>query len=95
MHAQVGVLVVDLYIPGAETLKDKRQVVRSLLDRIAVRFNVSVAEIDHLNNCRRAVVAFASVSNQTGHVHQVLDRVRGLIESEPRAEVVKATLEIL
>ena len=95
MEAQVGLLLVDIYIPEAETLKHKRQVVRSLLDRAAARFNVSVAEIDHLNNCRRALIAFAIVSNQISRLRHVLDGVRGLVENEPRAEIVEAVVEIL
>ncbi len=94
MQPHVGLLVVDLHIPDAVTLKDKRQVVRSLLDRAASRFNVSVAEIDHLDTCQRALLAFACVANEPRHVHRVLAGVCRSVESEARAEVLDATLEV-
>jgi len=95
MEARVGLLVIDLLIPGAATLKDKRQVVRSLLDRAAARFNVSVAEIDHLERHGRATLAFSCVGKDATRVRQVLERVRQLAEGEPRAELVDASIEML
>jgi uncharacterized protein YlxP (DUF503 family) len=95
MEPQVGLLVVELLIPGAQTLKEKRQVVRSLLDRALARFNVASAEIDHLDRHGRALLAFVTVANQAQHVHEVLGAVRQLVESEPRAEIVAASLQLL
>lgn len=95
MQARVGLLVIDLLIPGATTLKDKRQVVRSLLDRAAARFNVSVAEIDHLERHGRATLAFTCVGKDVARVRQVLEAVRQLAEGEPRAELVDASIEML
>jgi hypothetical protein len=95
MEARVGLLVVDLLVPGSVTLKDKRQVVRSLLDRAAARFNVSAAEIDHLETRGRALLAFACVSNDATRVRQELGRVQEMAEAEPRAEIVRVSLELL
>lgn len=94
MKPHVGLLVVDLLIPGALTLKDKRQVVRSVLDRAAARFNVSTAEIDHLDNHTLATLAFACVANEPKRVHDVLAMVREVVESEPRLEVTDARVEM-
>ncbi len=94
MAPHVGLLVVDLHIPDALTLKDKRQVVRSLLDRAASRFNVSVAEVDHLSACQRALLAFACVANESQRVRQVLAGVQCMIESDPRSEILQATVEV-
>jgi uncharacterized protein YlxP (DUF503 family) len=94
MSPHVGVLVVDIHIPDAFTLKDKRQVVASLLERASSRFNVSVAEVDHLENRRRAVLAFACVANESRHVRQVLGRVRAMVESDPRAEIIEESVDV-
>ena len=94
MKPYVGLLVVDLLIPGALTLKDKRQVVRSVLDRTAARYNVSAAEIDHLDNHTLATIAFACVANEPKRVHEVLSMVREVAESETRLEVTDARIEM-
>ncbi len=90
----VGTLTLDLYVSDAMSLKDKRQVVKSLTARIGDRFNVSVAEVGGLENHRRATIATAAVSNSRGQVDRVLNAVLRFCESDPRAEVVSAELEI-
>ncbi|MCD6352020.1 MAG: DUF503 domain-containing protein, partial [Armatimonadetes bacterium] len=65
-----------------------------LLDRAAARFNVSVAEIDHLDVHQRALLAFACVANESHHVQQVLTHVQSLVEHDRRAEVLEARLEM-
>ncbi|NPV48822.1 MAG: DUF503 domain-containing protein [Armatimonadetes bacterium] len=91
----VGLLTVELYLPEAQTLKDKRSVVKGLLARLSDRLNVSVAEVGALDRRRTAVVAVAAVANDSRHVQRVLDACRRLIESEPRAMVQDASLELL
>lgn len=91
----VGLLTVELYIPDALSLKDKRSVVKSLLARLADRLNVSVAEVGALDNRRSAILAMAAVANDTKHVERVLDACRRFVESEPRAVVQDVSLELL
>jgi uncharacterized protein YlxP (DUF503 family) len=91
----VGTLVIVLSIPGSDSLKDKRQVVRSILDTARRRFNVSAAEIDHLDSHRRAGIAFACVSNDRAVANSVLDRLRGFVESNPLCEIAEAEMEFL
>jgi Uncharacterized protein conserved in bacteria len=59
----VGVLQVELYIPGSGSLKAKRRVVRSLKDRIRANFNVSVSEVDAQDKWQRAVVGIACIGS--------------------------------
>lgn len=94
MKPHLGLLVIDVLIPGALTLKDKRQVVRSVLDRAAARYNISVAEIDHLQNHALATLAFACVANDPKRVHEVLSMAREVVESETRLEVTDARVEM-
>ncbi len=91
----VGILTIVLFIPGSESLKDKRQVVRSILDSARTRFNVSAAEIDHLDAHRRAGVAFACVSNDRAVVNSLLDKIRGFVESNPLCEITEAEMELI
>jgi uncharacterized protein YlxP (DUF503 family) len=94
MSAIVGTLILELHVCDALTLKDKRQVVKSLLGRVGGRFNVSVAEVDGLDSPRRATIACAAVANSREHVDRVLNAVLAFCESDPRAEVTSAQLEI-
>ena len=94
MTARVGLLTVQLSVTDAMTLKDKRQVVRSLLDRTADRFNVAVAEVGRLDSPRRAELAFACVGNDGGHVREMLGSVLRAVEAEPRAEVEESEIEL-
>ena len=59
----VGLLTLEIYIPDAHSLKDKRQVIRSLKDRLRSRFNVAVAELDHHDTWQRSQVGVVSLSN--------------------------------
>ena len=71
----VGVGTIELYLPGNHSLKGKRQVVNSLKGKLKSRFNVSVAEVDHLDSWQRAAVGVAMVSNDPAHVHSCLDKI--------------------
>jgi uncharacterized protein YlxP (DUF503 family) len=88
--AAVHVLAVrmELRIPQARSLKDKRQVLASVLERARSRYPVSVAEVDGQDSHQRAVVGFAVVSGAPGLAEEVMDSVVGLVWSRPELEVV-------
>ena len=71
----IGVLTLEIHVETSHSLKEKRHVVRSLKDRLRERFNVAVAEIDHLDSWQNAVVAAVTVSNDRVHAEQVLQAV--------------------
>lgn len=94
MNVVVGLLSVDLFISDAMTLKDRRRVVRSLLDRLTNRLNVAAADLGP-DRANQAVLAVTTVANDEAHVHRVLDAALRLIQSEPRAVCERADIEIL
>jgi uncharacterized protein YlxP (DUF503 family) len=71
----IGVLTLEILVEHSHSLKEKRHVVKSLKDRLRERFNVSVAEIDHLDSWQASVVAVAAVSKDRVHAEQVLSAV--------------------
>lgn len=71
----VGLLTLELHLPEAQSLKDKRQVVRSLKDRLRGNFNVAVAELDFQDIWQRSVVGVVTLSNEEQHVEESLQRV--------------------
>lgn len=73
----IGVLTLEIHVESSHSLKEKRHVVKSLKDRLRSRFNVSVAEIDHLDSWQASVVAAVTVSNDRVHAEQTLAAVEG------------------
>jgi uncharacterized protein len=71
----VGVLHVECSLPGTQSIKDKRRILRSLLDRLHHRFHVAAAEVTHQDSWRRAGLAVAYISTDARHADQVLARV--------------------
>ena len=69
----IGLLTLELYIPDAQSLKDKRQVLRSLKDRLRGHFNVAVAELEHQDLCCLLYTSASGARKRKG----VLPRLRG------------------
>ena len=93
MH--VGVVTVEIEVTDAMTLKDKRQVMRSLLARIRNAFNVSAAEVGHLDAHSLATLGIAAVANEKAYVNGMLEKVVDLIERESRVVLIDYTLEFV
>jgi uncharacterized protein YlxP (DUF503 family) len=91
----VGVLTVQVLLAEGSSLKDKRRVLKSLLQRIRQRFNISAAEVGDLDKWRSSVLGFAVVSNDGTQCNRVLDSVLDALEAEPEIEVGGMELEIL
>jgi uncharacterized protein YlxP (DUF503 family) len=90
----VGSLRVRLLIREARTLKDKRQVVRSIKDRLRQGFNVSVAEVDALDNRQIAVLGVAMVGGEVSPVRTTLQRIVEALRSHPVAELLDHEIEV-
>ena len=88
--------MVTLHLPACQSLKDKRQVVRSLSERLRRQFNVAVAEVEDQDQWQTAVLGLAVVSNEAGHATRMLERILAVIE-ETRldAEVVDRQIDVM
>jgi uncharacterized protein YlxP (DUF503 family) len=84
----VGIVRIELHIPAATSLKEKRSVVRSLKDRIRQRAQAAVAEVDHQDLWQRTALGVAVVSGEVRQVHELLQTVRHLVESTPGTELL-------
>ncbi|MGB9625606.1 MAG: DUF503 domain-containing protein [Phycisphaerae bacterium] len=91
----VGVLTVRLAIYEAESLKDKRRVIKSVKDRLAHRFNVSVAEVDELDSWQRAELGVAMVANDGRFVESCLHKIVDVLRGERSASLVDYHVELL
>jgi uncharacterized protein YlxP (DUF503 family) len=71
----VGLLTLELHIPQAQSLKDKRQILRSLKDKLRGHFNVAVSELEYHDTWQRSVVGIVTLSNEQQHVEESLQKV--------------------
>jgi len=83
----VGIVRIELHIPAARSLKDKRQVVRSLKDKLREHTRAAVAEVDHLELWQRAALGVAVVAADGAQVRSLLDAVRRLVEQVYAAQI--------
>ena len=91
----VGVLTLDLMVSDSHSLKDKRQVIKSLLDGIRHKFNVSAAELGALDSWQRSEIGIACISNDKSVANTVLNHVLEVVESNPRVVVEAVSVELL
>ncbi|HHU63138.1 MAG TPA: DUF503 domain-containing protein [Clostridiales bacterium] len=84
----IGSCFIELYINGAASLKDKRKILKSIIDKIHNTYNVSIAEIDYNDMWHKAKLGVACVSNQTRQIHSILNNVINFIERDGRVEII-------
>jgi uncharacterized protein YlxP (DUF503 family) len=90
----VGTLEVRLLLRESRSLKDKRQVVKSIKDRIRNNFNVSIAETAELDNRQLAVLGMAMVSNEAHHLKLALGQIVSALRGHPVAELIGQEMEV-
>ncbi|MDH4082791.1 MAG: DUF503 domain-containing protein [Nitrospira sp.] len=91
----VGLCTVELFIAGSQSLKDKRQVLHGLKDRLRGKFNLSIAEVDGQDLWQKAVLGMACVANDGSYVNQVLEQALNVIKSMPTVEILRTQRELL
>ena len=90
----IGTCTVTLRAEWCESLKDKRSVVKSLIDRCK-KFNISIAEVEAMDEHHTIVLGFACVSNERKHADSILQKVLRFIETHTDAAVEGVEMEIL
>lgn len=91
----VSLISWQLSLPECGSLKDKRQVVRSLKERLRKRFNVSVAETAHHDVWTRAEITAVLVATDGRFAESVLSKLDDLVESESRVNITGTRREAL
>lgn len=84
----VGIVTWELHLNGCQSLKDKRQILSSLKERLHRRFNVSVAETDHQDLWQRAELACCVVAESRRHAEEVLRSADRMVAGEPLARII-------
>jgi uncharacterized protein len=77
----VGILRLTLHLPSPGSLKSKRHLVRSAIDRVKAKFNVSIAEVAENDLWQKSVLGITAVGNEHAFVNETLDKVAGFVAS--------------
>ncbi len=92
----VGISVFELHLPSSRSLKDKRRVVKSLIDRVHQRYRVSIAETDFHDLHQRAEIAIAVVAaGGEMEMDKMMEEMRNLVESDPEVYLTRWDPQIL
>jgi uncharacterized protein YlxP (DUF503 family) len=93
MH--VSVCQIKLRIPENQSLKGKRQVIKSIITRLQNRYKVSVAEVDNQNLWQLSTLGIACVSNHRRHADETLSNVvKFIVQNYPNVELLSSEIEI-
>ena len=90
----IALLTLEIHIPHAQSLKDKRMVVRRLKDRLRSKFNVSVSETDHQDLWQRATIAVAAVGPDQHQLRRVMQAVATRVDAWGEVEVIDRDLRV-
>lgn len=90
---KVGVSQITLHLPGCHSLKDKRQVLQSIMARTRQKFDVAIAEVDEQDHWQIAELGVSCVSNSSQHIDQILGNVQRFIE-ETRPDIIVTNSEV-
>ena len=92
---EIGLLTLDLHLHAADSLKDKRRVIRSLMARVRARHNVAVAEVDHQDLLQRSEIAFLGVASGRDAIERMFDQIVTEAERSVPGDVVESGREFL
>ncbi len=92
---RIGVVRAELRIYRSNSLKEKRKIVRSIIDKLKKRFNISCAEIDDLEFWQRSTLGIALVSNENNLINRQLSLISEYLASIPEVELIHYNMEII
>lgn len=92
----IGVARIVLHLPASRSLKDKRQILKSLIAQVQNQFQIAVAEVERHDQWQIGVIGIACVTNEAGHADQVLSRAVGFLSSRRMdAQVIEYETETI
>jgi uncharacterized protein YlxP (DUF503 family) len=90
----VGTCQIEILIYEANSLKEKRHVIKSIVERIKSRFNVSAAEVDYMDLWNRSMIGIAVVSNNKKVCESAIDKVIEFVDNDERVEILSREAEV-
>lgn len=91
----IGICYIELNLDGCSSLKEKRRILKSMIEKIRNKFNVSISEIDHNDLWQRATLGIACISQNGKFVNQQISEIVKWIENFRDVNLIDYTIEIL
>ena len=91
----IGFCRLVLYLPESGSLKNKRNLLQSIVTRIRNKFNVSISELDDNELWQKATLGVAIVSNESRYANRVLSKVVDMVKADIRVELLDYSLEMI
>lgn len=91
----IGACELKLQIYEANSLKEKRHAIKSIIGRLKSRFNISIAEVGLNDSWQTSVIGFACVTNDSNHANEIISRVIKFIDGDSRLEIIEYNIELL
>jgi uncharacterized protein len=91
---RVAICLLEIHIPGATSLKRKRQVIKSIIQRLRNRFNISVSEVGNCQDLwQRAELGMAVVCHNGAGADKILEKIFAFVEQESDVEIISSRVE--
>ncbi len=90
----IGTAQIELHIPGVNSLKGKRQIIKSIKERVRNRFNVSIAEVEKQDLWQRATLGLTCVANDKAQANRILSKIIHFIEQDKNISLTDYEIEI-
>lgn len=90
---RVAICLLDLHIPAATSLKSKRQVIKSLVQRLRNRYNISVTEVGSQNLWQRSELGIAVVCHNGAGADKILESIFSFVEQENAVDIISSKIE--
>ena len=91
----IGICTCEIYIFNANSLKSKRSVVKSIVEKSKNRFNISIAEVGENDKWQKSIIAFSTISNDQKIVEETIEKVINFFDSYSEIEIINIKREIL
>ncbi len=91
----IGAAHLQIRIPGNRSLKGKRKIVKSIINRLKNKFNISISEVGSQDMWQRCEIGISTVSNSGAKVESLLDKVLNFIEASYEVEILEVNIELI
>jgi hypothetical protein len=94
-HMLLGICTINLYFSNSQSLKDKRNIIKSVKSRIRNHFNVSVSEINNHDLWKNTTLGIACIGNEKRYLNDVLNKVIKFIDQQNHLQLIDFKITIL
>lgn len=91
----IGICTCEIFIFNANSIKSKRSVVKSIIEKSKNRFNISIAEVGENDKWQKSIIAFSTISNDQKIVEETIEKVINFFDSYSEIEIINIKSEIL